>query len=46
MDACIHFENEHGLIKHQIIPFKASVVRVSGCRPRGPGIDSWRYQIF
>jgi uncharacterized Zn-finger protein len=22
------------------------VVRVSGCRPRGPQFDSWRYQIF
>jgi hypothetical protein len=22
------------------------VVRVPYCRPRGPGFDSWRYQIF
>jgi hypothetical protein len=22
------------------------VVRVSGCRSKGPGFDSWRYQIF
>jgi hypothetical protein len=22
------------------------VGRVSGCRPRGAGLDSWRYQIF
>jgi hypothetical protein len=22
------------------------VVRVSGCRLRGPGLDSWRYQMF
>jgi hypothetical protein len=22
------------------------VVRVCGCKPRGPGFDYWRYQIF
>jgi hypothetical protein len=22
------------------------VVRLPGCRPRGPGFDPWRYQIF
>jgi hypothetical protein len=26
--------------------FCGVVDRVSGCRPRGPGVDSWRYQIF